>query len=296
MASDKQAKLAADITSKIGEKADGLPEELGEAIMEMITPVQHDLAKLIGDPESVSTKTASTVIDTLFAAKDAVPMDEYRFRMINDDWFVVGPDGSQPWDDVTVTKANGTTKVATIAEKVETTGLNARYTTVPPWEVKKVRAAQDENEWGEVRTRLAALHQRFGTKRLRTAWVPADGENDLDFIRWGESQVLRVIGGHADTPLALGHAELALDRIEAMTDDEVVAAASLFGSEMGHCGRCSRHLTDVVSRRLGIGPECRAKDGWEAFAEAEATIRAEVAAEKAASTDEGETHDEDSSS
>lgn len=33
-------------------------------------------------------------------------------------------------------------------------------------------------------------------------------------------------------------------------------AAKLFGTELGHCYRCGRSLTDETSRSLGIGPEC----------------------------------------
>lgn len=32
-----------------------------------------------------------------------------------------------------------------------------------------------------------------------------------------------------------------------------------YGNELGYCARCNRHLTDAVSRDLGIGPECRKK-------------------------------------
>jgi len=37
------------------------------------------------------------------------------------------------------------------------------------------------------------------------------------------------------------------------------AAAKRFGQDMQTCFRCGRHLTDEVSRKEGIGPECRKK-------------------------------------
>lgn len=40
------------------------------------------------------------------------------------------------------------------------------------------------------------------------------------------------------------------------------AALMRYGQECGVCGACGRTLTDEESRRLGIGPVCRAKGGW----------------------------------
>ena len=268
MASEKQGAFATSLVKGISEKAAELPEDLAASLTAMLEPIQHDLAKLIGDPESLNGRQASVVIDTLIEARDAVPATEFRFKCIKDDWFIVGPDGAEPWDEVTVHKANGTTKQVVVERKVEVTGLNARYTTVPPWEIKKLEEQKDRDAWVKVAERLSALAERVGAQvgRLRTAWVPKDGSNDLDFIRWGERKVLRVVGGHADTPLALAQAESALDRIEAMTDDEITQASALYGAQMEHCGRCGRHLTDRVSRAVGVGPDCRTKDGWSSFA------------------------------
>lgn len=38
--------------------------------------------------------------------------------------------------------------------------------------------------------------------------------------------------------------------------------AKMYGQELGHCARCGRELTDETSRSIGIGPDCRGKDGW----------------------------------
>lgn len=35
-----------------------------------------------------------------------------------------------------------------------------------------------------------------------------------------------------------------------------------FGREIGKCGRCGRTLTDQTSREYGLGPVCKAKEGW----------------------------------
>ena len=40
------------------------------------------------------------------------------------------------------------------------------------------------------------------------------------------------------------------------------AAAERYGLAIGKCGVCGRTLTDEESRRIGIGPICRAERGW----------------------------------
>lgn len=95
--------------------------------------------------------------------------------------------------------------------------------------------------------------------------IPSNGANDLDFLRVkrssdGAVQVLRVIGGHSDQPVAADQSVALLERI-ACTDD-VPAAIVTYGVELGVCGRCGRHLTDEDSRAAGIGPDCASRLGW----------------------------------
>ena len=44
--------------------------------------------------------------------------------------------------------------------------------------------------------------------------------------------------------------------------DDPEAAMALYGHHIGQCGACGRRLTNALSRRLGIGPICRAMRGW----------------------------------
>jgi hypothetical protein len=46
-----------------------------------------------------------------------------------------------------------------------------------------------------------------------------------------------------------------LEQIQADPDN----AAQRYGVELGQCSECNIHLTDELSRRLGIGPICREK-------------------------------------
>lgn len=54
-------------------------------------------------------------------------------------------------------------------------------------------------------------------------------------------------------------AAVALDAIRAAGFQE---AMTRYGHELGVCGECGRKLTNEESRAAGIGPVCRAKNGW----------------------------------
>lgn len=91
------------------------------------------------------------------------------------------------------------------------------------------------------------------------------GNNDLDFFKvdrptegqWaGRTFIKRIIGGRPDSPV---HGKTAREAIEAILDVGPEDAGILYGTKLGRCMRCNRHLTDELSRALGIGPECRSK-------------------------------------
>lgn len=105
-----------------------------------------------------------------------------------------------------------------------------------------------------------------------TSYVPAGhyavpsltGNNDLDFFRvdrpmegkWaGYIFVKRVIGGRPNAPVRGQKAREALVAISKNPE----AAALQYATELGRCSKCNRHLTDELSRQLGMGPECRSK-------------------------------------
>jgi hypothetical protein len=87
----------------------------------------------------------------------------------------------------------------------------------------------------------------------------ATGNNDLDFFRvkrkGNRTFVDRVIGGHPDYGLRRKDGIAAADRIILFGWQ---ASGELYAKEIGNCYVCNRHLTDELSRRLGIGPVCRA--------------------------------------
>lgn len=93
----------------------------------------------------------------------------------------------------------------------------------------------------------------------------ADGHNDLSFYRvdrptkgrWvGYTFVKEVIGGQGAHRVARGDVKGILARI--LDDTE---AGPRYGQEIGRCYVCNRLLTDEESRRLGIGPDCRKRQG-----------------------------------
>ena len=97
------------------------------------------------------------------------------------------------------------------------------------------------------------------------------GKNDLVFYRVatnkgfhnpakkGQRYVQMIVGGHADETLTGKRAVESATRLAMLSPAEQVEAMSLYGREIGKCGRCGRHLTDEVSRALGLGPECASK-------------------------------------
>jgi len=90
------------------------------------------------------------------------------------------------------------------------------------------------------------------------------GNNDLDFWRvdrpesgqWaGRIFVKRIIGGRPEAPV---NGSVRYAALEAIVKAGIDEAGTLYGVTLGQCRRCNRHLTDEVSRALGIGPDCRA--------------------------------------
>jgi hypothetical protein len=104
------------------------------------------------------------------------------------------------------------------------------------------------------------------------------GNNDLDFWkvekgkgRWdGYTFVKRVIGGHDDADIPrdskkrvktqrVGEKVTQARALAAIVDFGVQKSHERFGVELKYCRECGIHLTDELSRDLGIGPVCRDK-------------------------------------
>ena len=90
------------------------------------------------------------------------------------------------------------------------------------------------------------------------------GNNDLDFFevdrptegKWaGYTFVNQVIGGKPSA--GIKRLSKRIEILQAILDVGWQAAARTYGLEIGRCYKCNRHLTDEVSRQLGIGPTCR---------------------------------------
>ncbi len=93
--------------------------------------------------------------------------------------------------------------------------------------------------------------------------IASTGSNDLVFYRvdnvtegkWaGRTFVKMIVGGRPDASVPYKNIPGILARIAA--DPQ---AAQRYGTELGQCYACNRHLTDETSRALGIGPDCRSK-------------------------------------
>jgi uncharacterized protein DUF6011 len=73
---------------------------------------------------------------------------------------------------------------------------------------------------------------------------------------------IRVAAMGSDTPYPIRDwmvRKAVLDKIRELGP---LRCAQMYGRHLGHCGRCGRELTDETSRGIGIGPDCRTKEGW----------------------------------
>lgn len=78
--------------------------------------------------------------------------------------------------------------------------------------------------------------------------------------RKGQREVVHTVGGHGDlTNLSLEWVAKALEVLDTVDINE---AAALYGTELGHCGRCGKTLTNDDSREIGIGPDCLKKGNF----------------------------------
>lgn len=176
------------------------------------------------------------------------------YRKLNDEWTLFGPVdalrilGAQ----VTVSKRDGSTKVETCGSLIDGTVVRIGTEVFCQAQIAKTPRATAGQPLPEVPEGFYAVTSRTGN-------------NDLDFFsvdrpsegRWaGYVFVKRVIGGHEDTPVRGAEARQAL---EAIASAGISESQALYGIEIGRCGVCNRHLTDEVSRSLGIGPTCRGR-------------------------------------
>jgi hypothetical protein len=138
---------------------------------------------------------------------------------------------------------------------------------------KEWKTYHRENECveGEAPVRVSSLNDILhdvvdGYYALRST-----GKNDLVFYRVatnkgqynpakkGQRYVQLVVGGHANETLSGKRAVESSTRIAMLSPAERHEAMSLYGREIGKCGRCGRHLTDEASRARGLGSECASK-------------------------------------
>lgn len=184
-------------------------------------------------------------------ARDAAENTTYRWAKLGTDWVVTGPEAAEG-STVTVTKKDGSTAEAVLISKVGTVRGAPAYT---------VRRADDTAEGGKAAAPLADVPEGYFA-------ITSGGSNDLMFVRvdrptegrWaGRTFAKMIVGGRPDERIAPARVPGILARI---AEAGVEEAARLYGQEIGRCCRCNRHLTDEVSRREGIGPECKSKAGF----------------------------------
>jgi hypothetical protein len=115
---------------------------------------------------------------------------------------------------------------------------------------------------------LTGTDTRDHAVRLAVDFITGDGDGSqpVIFLRvcWGVAGmgVEVVTGGPGAvhrTPVGARRASTITRNLLALSDDALAKAQADYGQKMGECGRCGAPLTDVESRRIGLGPDCAGK-------------------------------------
>jgi hypothetical protein len=97
--------------------------------------------------------------------------------------------------------------------------------------------------------------------------IPGRDGRELDFYyvqkpsegKWSGWTFLKmVVGGKPNIPIRKW--AIVRDVLSQISNDPA-RAAWLYGTNIGNCDKCNKHLTDATSRQHGRGPDCRKKYG-----------------------------------
>lgn len=77
--------------------------------------------------------------------------------------------------------------------------------------------------------------------------------------RWAGFVFVKLMLSDQEQRMSKATGDVVLAKIAAVGAKNASAA---YGLEFKHCGVCGRGLTNDESRKIGIGPDCRAKMGW----------------------------------
>lgn len=256
-ASDRQIEFLRTLVTEAQQLAAEADAETAASLAETLAPHSGSLSLALSG-EGIPMDTASTIIDLLVQTNRAIkqrrPVEGWLYRKQGGTFYLVGPVGEgAPEALVTATTRNGP-KQAMLDKLHKVEHQTEWWTTVPPWLIEERLNAETSSEVAEL---LAAVRSRLTSKTsVVHVALPSSGSNDLAFWDLTTRAVRQTVGGSGSTPQPLPVQLSVLQRLSELTDDELLAAAALYGQELGHCGLCGRELTDDESRAAGIGPVC----------------------------------------
>jgi hypothetical protein len=110
----------------------------------------------------------------------------------------------------------------------------------------------------------AALVARVNPESSEVRLVlPTVGDGAVNLVAFWvitvDGCVYQTIGGAGDVPISRTASEAVITRAAELSDEELRAAVTAYGVELGTCGSCGRSLTNDDSRAAGIGPVCVTK-------------------------------------
>lgn len=260
-ASPAQLKFINSLFTAVQPKSD-LP-----GVAEVILPVRNLLVLAMASitdpskPVEIDKRDASRLIDALKLASQVVPSATIKWGKQGNTWVIKGdPAQLVAGNVVTVTSAKGEKDVI-VDCVIGQDGPNAVATVI---DERKEAKAKADAATVEVENLIAAFHARMDTSFVGVLLptLDADATNTVAFWFVGESTVSLVLGGTGRVAQPLATQKSVIERLLALTDDEIRSAMQAYGQEMGTCGFCCRSLTNDLSRERGVGPVCWSKGSF----------------------------------
>ncbi len=218
--------------------------------------------------ERFSKKMASQAIELLLASPAETGPAEYRWKKIDGDWLVTGPQ-AEPGSTITIVKASGEKVDARIVRVVRDGLFAVEQVKAEP------KAAAGQPATGRsfvatmlsLRDRVVELTGAQTRDRCLRVCVPADvlgveDQPDAAYrIGWGygwkgAERHTGGVGTIRTIPVSEASAKKLAEYLLSLSPEEFVATQAAYGQHFHACGRCGSPLTDKDSKARGLGPTC----------------------------------------
>lgn len=257
MASSKQAAFAKGLVEKLDKLSANLSEHDADVVETVVRSCGTNVVRLIGDPDSIDSRTASAVINTLLqAVKLATVVTPEQQSLI--DWALTLPN-----DGFLASVSGQFARKGSLSDRQWEALENAHHkaTAAPDASAPAKRDLTDL--LGDVPDGLYAFESRTGNNDL-DFWIVSTNQGRSNPANKGKRWLARFVGGQGSVNVSPAERNAVAQFLTEQSHDALVAAMALFGREVGKCGKCGKSLTDEESRARGLGPTCASGDYWAA--------------------------------